>query len=98
MRATHTYAVLDVSEAAYTEIADKLKAAGYDHAFDNGVIDMHGIALALEPKPAAVPQPPAGYTKLAAGVRCRCARLWTDGKDQWCCGAVSGLYHGLHRR
>ncbi len=52
---THTYAVLDVSPAAYQEIRGKLDAAGYSHAFhdsegDNGseVIDMHGIALQVE--------------------------------------------------
>jgi len=47
---THTYATLDVSEATYVEIARKLRAAGYDHAFIDGgetskVIDMHGIGL-----------------------------------------------------
>lgn len=47
---THTYAELDVSAETYTEIARKLRDAGYDHAFiDEGerskVIDMHGIGL-----------------------------------------------------
>jgi hypothetical protein len=46
---TRTYAVLEVSTAAYEEIRAKLEAAGYEHAFheDDGrvVIDMHGIAL-----------------------------------------------------
>ena len=46
---TYTYAVLEVSKAAYDEIAAKLRDAGYDHAFtDEGEIDMHGIALAAE--------------------------------------------------
>jgi hypothetical protein len=54
---THTYAVLEVSQATYDEIAGKLAEAGYDHAFhvDDGrvLVDMHGIALAAEPpKPA----------------------------------------------
>lgn len=47
-RTTYTYAVLEISQAAYDEIAQKLRAAQYDHAFhhDEGeVIDMHGIAL-----------------------------------------------------
>ena len=59
----HTYALLDVSESTYNEIAEKLRGAGYDEAFHqdatltslNGqVIDMHGIALSLadEPTPA----------------------------------------------
>jgi hypothetical protein len=46
LRVTHTYVTLDVSPAAYDEIAGLLRAAGYDHAFnDKGEIDMHGIAL-----------------------------------------------------
>lgn len=53
MSSTRTYAVLDVSPAVYAEIAEKLKAAGYDQAFyregDDAVIDMHGIALRAEP-------------------------------------------------
>lgn len=43
---THTYATLEVSGAAYDEIANKLKAADYGHAFmDDGAIDMHGIGI-----------------------------------------------------
>jgi hypothetical protein len=46
---THTYAVLEISREAFDEIAAKLQAAGYQHAFhkDDGetVVDMHGIAL-----------------------------------------------------
>ncbi|MEX0741485.1 MAG: hypothetical protein WD079_01725, partial [Phycisphaeraceae bacterium] len=46
MTHTYTYAALEVSAAAYDEIAEKLRAAEYDHAFhDDGLIDMHGIAL-----------------------------------------------------
>jgi hypothetical protein len=52
MRTTYTYAILDVSQAAFEEIKAKLEAAGYQHAFgeDDGrtVIDMHGIAVAPE--------------------------------------------------
>jgi hypothetical protein len=48
---THTYAVLEVSQAAYAEIRALLDAAGYRHAFHaddlREVIDMHGIALAV---------------------------------------------------
>jgi len=51
MRSTYTYAIIEISPAAYKEIADKLKEAGYGHAFNQDrahgvVIDMHGIALA----------------------------------------------------
>lgn len=46
---THTFAELEVSAAAYDEIAAKLREAGYDHAFtDEGAIDMHGIGLVRE--------------------------------------------------
>jgi len=51
MTYTHTYVTLDVSHDAYTEIKQKLEAAGYQHAFhddgdsDGVVIDMHGLAL-----------------------------------------------------
>jgi hypothetical protein len=45
MRATHTYAILEVSSSTYAEIETKLKAAEYDHAFHDDVIDMHGLAL-----------------------------------------------------
>lgn len=53
---THTYAVLEISPSAYAEIAAKLRQAEYTHAFqrDGGreLIDMHGIALAIEGPPA----------------------------------------------
>lgn len=49
---THTYAMLEVSASAYDEIAEKLKAAGYDHAFMVGedvnghsTIDMQGLGI-----------------------------------------------------
>lgn len=53
LRTTYTYAILEISKAAYDEIQNKLAAAGYTHAFqqtsDGAVIDMHGIALQQEP-------------------------------------------------
>ncbi|HEY9279519.1 MAG TPA: hypothetical protein VIP51_05535, partial [Eoetvoesiella sp.] len=43
---TYSFATLDISRRAYDEIARKLRAAGYEHAFlENGLIDMHGIGL-----------------------------------------------------
>lgn len=45
---SRTYAILKVSSEAYTEIKQKLKDAGYDHAFVDGNIDMRGIALQEE--------------------------------------------------
>ena len=48
-RATHTYAILQVSPKTYREIREKLEAAGYQQAFhpsaEGEVIDMQGIAL-----------------------------------------------------
>jgi hypothetical protein len=45
-RTTHTYALLEVSAAAYDEVASKLRACGYGSSInDEGEIDMHGIAL-----------------------------------------------------
>lgn len=53
MIGTHTYAVLEVSPAAYEEIRSLLEAAGYGHVrvTDGGrvLLDMHGIALAPRP-------------------------------------------------
>ena len=68
MRNTHTFAVLEVSQAAYDEIAAKLTAADYGHCFLMSagvpVIDMGGIALQAEPKTAmatvASEKPPSG--------------------------------------
>jgi hypothetical protein len=58
IRQTHTYAEFELSKAAYDEIATKLLAAGYGHAFeigamievgkDCGPIDMHGIGVTRE--------------------------------------------------
>lgn len=45
---THTLAILEVSDEVYEEIASKLKEAGWDHAFLDSVIDMHGVGLKAE--------------------------------------------------
>lgn len=49
---SHTYALMELSPAAYAEIAAKLKEAGYGHAFDQdtGAWDMHGIGIAPAPQ------------------------------------------------
>lgn len=54
MSTTHTYALLEVSPATYDEVAEKLKAADYDHAFVEGAIDMHGIGLQRGPAPPPI--------------------------------------------
>ena len=46
---THTYALLEVSNATYQEVKRKLMDAGYAHAINSdGEIDMHGIALVVD--------------------------------------------------
>jgi len=47
---TRTYAILEVHKTTFDDIAKKLRAADYDHAFHDDVIDMHGIALKALPK------------------------------------------------
>ncbi len=55
VRTTHTVAELEVSPAAYDEVAGKLRAARYDHCLDDGVIDMGGIGLTRGPeRPARI--------------------------------------------
>ena len=52
-KATHTYAILQVSSKTYAEIRALLAKAGYEDQFhDRGVcelIDMHGLALQVLP-------------------------------------------------
>ena len=56
---THTYALLEVSNAAYQEIKRKLVDAGYSHAIhSDGEIDMHGIALIIDKSKPPKPRPP----------------------------------------
>lgn len=45
---TYTYARLEISEAAYNEIYEKLETAGYDRVSATGIIDMQGIGLAKD--------------------------------------------------
>ena len=47
VRQTHTYVTMEVSPSTYEEIADRMRAAEYDHVFGrDGEIDMAGIAIA----------------------------------------------------
>jgi hypothetical protein len=52
---THTFAEMEVSHATFREVSDQLQAAGYTHAFVDGAIDMHGIALVPMAAPGPVP-------------------------------------------
>ncbi len=54
---THTYAVLEVERSTFADVRQRLRAAGYEHAFDRDVIDMHGIALRAETGSAATLKP-----------------------------------------
>lgn len=51
---TRTYVELEISEAAYNEIAEKLRKADYGHVFigrdHHELMDMHGISLLKEEK------------------------------------------------
>ncbi len=64
-RQTRSFATLEISPAAFAEIRDKLKAAGYGHAFCDGgkLIDMHGIALVEEVSARADGNPAPWLTK-----------------------------------
>jgi hypothetical protein len=47
---THTVATLEVTTAAYEEIGQLLRDAGYGHVFlHDGTIDMTGIGLTTAP-------------------------------------------------
>lgn len=52
---THTYAEMEISAAAWDEIAQKLIEADYQHSFikEDGsyILDMHGIGLTRVGKP-----------------------------------------------
>lgn len=66
---THTYAVLEVSAAAYAEVRALLAQAGYRHAFHEtqagqAVIDMHGIALAAQATTAPASESEERLTRL----------------------------------
>lgn len=53
---THTYALLPVSAAVHAEITARLRAAGYGGLINaDGEIDMHGLALVVEPAPTSAP-------------------------------------------
>lgn len=66
---TYTYALLEVSQTAYDEIAAKLRAAGYDHAFGaEGEMDMHGIALNVAKPAPELPGSSIGYPGAVMGV------------------------------
>lgn len=61
-RVTHTYALLQISQAAYNEIREKLQRNGYSTQFHRNadgteVIDMHGLAVTTK-DPQGIQDPP----------------------------------------
>lgn len=84
MSYTYTYVELGISRAAFEEIAAKLRAAGYDHAFRGEAIDMRGIALIPGGEPALRP---ADLTEVIAAANA--ARL---GEPKERHGAILGAF------
>lgn len=51
LRTTHTFATLEINRKIFSEIFNKLHAAGYyNNLIDSNTIDMNGIALVPKPK------------------------------------------------
>jgi len=91
---TYTYAILEISKAAYDEIKNKLEVAGYSDQFHKNdgqiVINMHGIALAQE-KENAISQIESTKNEVGTNVKGSSIRLGicclcgaTDGHETWC--------------
>lgn len=78
---TYTYVTMDVSPACFEEILLKLTEAGYDHAIHTErpgfgtkgnpnpvLLDMHGIALKMQPESPPTPHADAeGRKQTRAG-------------------------------
>jgi hypothetical protein len=103
---TYTYAELEVSPAAYEEIADKLKAAGYDHAFharEDGrgyTVDMHGIGLtkadAFEQAQEVLQREPCAHPDVCTCGKCREVGVAVYGPDfaeRWKQGRALPIAH-----
>ena len=97
---THTYAELEVSEQCFREIEDLLREAEYGHAFmPDGVIDMHGIGLKIQPPANSGPTfeliPQTNCAPM--GIKCLvCERTsWNqnDVKHRYCAGCHQ--YHSV---
>jgi hypothetical protein len=88
---THTLAKLELSKAAYDEIATKLIDAGYQHAFlEDGLIDMDGIGVAPAEEAAEPPKRAAyEWTHTGARIATNCAACAQDA------GAPEGVMRGL---
>lgn len=81
---THTYVTMPVTQRTFDEIFDKLQAAGYAgqiHEQDGNkwLIDMHGLALVVEPPQEEVP-PHMRCPKCREG-------KWQQRGHEWVCAS-----------
>lgn len=75
LRTTRTVVALDLSKAAFEEIATKLRQAGYDHCFmSEGEIDMHGIAVTLDDEAPCTGNYAGCAPECGPGNRCAASR------------------------
>lgn len=98
---THTHANLDVSRQTYHEVRRLLMAASYQHVLGTDglggaeVMDMHGIALRIDPEAARVRpcteddeccrrRPLENVHRLKHGVCERCGWNGTESADKVC--------------
>lgn len=65
---TYSFAMLEISPAAYAEIRAKLKDAGYTHLLGRHEIDMQGIAVVEDPALATVPTKDIGLCRVGVHV------------------------------
>lgn len=80
---TYTYAVLEVTPSTYAEVEEKLRAAGYDHAIEKGVIDMHGLALQR-----LAPSTPSMRDQFYERMHAAATKLWGEVRDDDRAGLV----------
>ena len=91
---TYTYAIMEVSQKVYDEVRAKLLDAGYADQIDPSEnLDMHGIALNVEPKKTCKETVPEDMEKqlLAA-----CWKKWHGMATTWI-HPQGGMFRGPHK-
>lgn len=82
---THSYVILRISSAAYAEIREQLRIAGYENHFrerDSGeVIDMYGIGLQVDNEPCPFCNG-SGFAGGSTEICCPCCRTITNYSDK----------------